>query len=159
MTEGSKHPLRIPDGLNLSPQVLCHATSLRRATRRVSLFYDSVLAPCGLRSTQRSLLRQVARAQALTLTELAAILVIDRSALAQNLKPLEREGLLSIEVDPADKRSRLVRLTQAGVDKLFESQVLWEQAQEAFEAQFGEEQAHQLRDSLAVVAGMEFPAS
>ena len=32
--------------------------------------------------------------------ELAEALVIDRGALAHNLKPLERDGLVEIKVDP-----------------------------------------------------------
>jgi len=148
--------LRIPEGLNIPAQVLCHATSLRRASRRICQLYDAVMAPCGLRSTQRSILMQVARHQAPTMTELAAILVIDRSALAQNLKPLEREGLVSVEVDPQDKRIRLVRLTQPGVDKLLESQALWEQAQVSYETALGPDQAHELRQLLAQVAATDY---
>lgn len=151
--------LQIPPGLRIPPQVLCHATSLRKATRRISQLYDAVLAPCGLRSTQRSILIQVARNQAPAVTELAAILVIDRSALAQNLKPLEREGLICVEVDPEDKRSRRVRLTQSGLDKLLESQALWEQAQQCFEKSLGQQQACELRELLARVAALEYGES
>ncbi len=151
------HPqLQIPDSLRIAPKVLCHATSLRKATRRISQLYDAVLAPCGLRCTQRSILIQVARHQAPALTELAAILVIDRSALAQNLKPLEREGLIVVAVDPDDKRSRRVNLTQAGLDKLVQSQLLWEQAQQCFEKTLGAQQACELRELLARVAALDY---
>ncbi|MGV6394412.1 MarR family winged helix-turn-helix transcriptional regulator [Pseudomonas caspiana] len=149
-------PLQIPDSLRVAPKVLCHATSLRKATRRISQLYDAVLAPCGLRCTQRSILIQVARHQAPALTELATILVIDRSALAQNLKPLEREGLIAVSVDPDDKRSRRVNLTQAGLDKLLESQALWEQAQQCFEKSLGAQQASELRELLARVAALDY---
>jgi DNA-binding MarR family transcriptional regulator len=151
------HPqLQIPDSLRIAPTVLCHATSLRKATRRISQLYDAVLAPCGLRCTQRSILIQVARHQAPALTELATILVIDRSALAQNLKPLEREGLIAVSIDPDDKRSRRVNLTQAGLDKLLESQALWEQAQQCFETSLGAQQANELRELLARVAALDY---
>lgn len=148
--------LQIPDSLRTGPKVLCHATSLRKATRRISQLYDAVLAPCGLRSTQRSILMQVARNQAPALTELAASLVIDRSALAQNLKPLEREGLIAVSVDPDDKRSRRVNLTQAGLDKLLQSQALWEQAQQCFEKSLGPQQACELRELLARIAVLDY---
>jgi len=148
--------LQIPDSLRIAPKVLCHATSLRKATRRISQLYDAVLAPCGLRCTQRSILIQIARHQAPALTELATILVIDRSALAQNLKPLEREGLIAVSVDPDDKRSRRVNLTPAGLDKLLESQALWEQAQQCFEKSLGPEQACELRELLARIAVLDY---
>ncbi|RMQ42667.1 MarR family transcriptional regulator [Pseudomonas cichorii] len=165
MNEKNVQPavLRIPEGLQVPAQVICHATSLRRASRRICQLYDAIMAPCGLRSTQRSILMQIARNQALSMTDLAYLLVLDRSALAQNLKPLEREGFVAVEVDPDDRRSRLVRLTQSGIDKLFHSQVLWEQAQRCYESALGAEQAQELRQLLSKVSaagyGEHLPAT
>jgi DNA-binding MarR family transcriptional regulator len=138
------------------PESVCNGTALRKATRRVSQLYDSVLAPCGLRSTQRSILIHIARAGTPPMGELAAALVLDRSALAHNLKPLERDGFVAVVVDPADKRSRLVTLTATGNAKLEESQHLWQQAQHRFEATFGPGKASALRQSLAVIASATF---
>lgn len=135
---------------------ICNGTALRKATRRVSQLYDSVLAPSGLRSTQRSLLVHIARAGTPTMGELAAALVLDRSALAHNLKPLERDGLVAILVDPQDKRSRLVGLTALGLAKLNESMALWRNAQHRFEAAFGFDEAGALRAALAMIASPEF---
>jgi DNA-binding MarR family transcriptional regulator len=87
---------------------------------------------------------------------LAAALVLDRSALAHNLKPLERDGFVAVVVDPADKRSRLVTLTDLGKAKLEESRCLWQKAQYRFEATFGPEQASELRRSLALIASAGF---
>jgi DNA-binding MarR family transcriptional regulator len=138
------------------PESVCNGTALRKATRRVSQLYDAVLAPCGLRSTQRSILIHIARAGTPTMGDLAAALVLDRSALAHNLKPLERDGFVAVVVDSVDKRSRLVTLTAVGTAKLDESQRLWRQAQHRFEATFGPEQASALRQSLAVISSATF---
>lgn len=143
-------------GVTASPESVCNGTALRKATRRVSQLYDAVLAPCGLRSTQRSILVHIARAGTPAMGDLAAALVLDRSALAHNLRPLERDGFVAIVVDPADRRSRLVTLTAAGTAKLEESQRLWRQAQHRFETTFGAEQARALRQSLAVIASAGF---
>jgi DNA-binding MarR family transcriptional regulator len=140
----------------LMPESVCNGTALRKATRRVSQLYDSVLAPCGLRSTQRSILIHIARAGTPTMGDLAAALVLDRSALAHNLKPLERDGFVAVVVDPADKRSRLIKLTALGTAKLEESLQLWQNAQHRFEATFGPEQAGELRRSLALIASAGF---
>jgi DNA-binding MarR family transcriptional regulator len=134
----------------------CNSTALRKATRRVSQLYDAALAPCGLRSTQRSILMHIARAGTPSLGDLAELLVLDRSALGHNLKPLERDGYVAIDVDPDDRRSRLARLTDKGVAKLRESAVLWEGAQHRFEAAFGVDEARALRDTLATVAAVAF---
>jgi DNA-binding MarR family transcriptional regulator len=135
----------------------CNGTALRKATRRVSQLYDTVLAPCGLRSTQHSILINIARAGTPTMGDLATALVLDRSALAHNLKPLERDGLVKVIVDRNDKRSRLVKLTARGEEKLHESMHLWKKAQHCFETAFGSEQARALRTSLALISSAEFP--
>jgi DNA-binding MarR family transcriptional regulator len=147
---GAENPVTLPE-----PN-LCNGTALRKATRRVSQLYDAVLAPCGLRSTQRSILIHIARAGTPTMGDLAASLVLDRSALAHNLKPLERDGLVAVVPDPKDKRSRLVMLTERGNAKLQESMGLWKQAQDRFEAAFGSEQARAMRESLALISSPAF---
>jgi len=138
------------------PEYYCNATALRKAARRVSQLYDTVLAPSGLRSTQRSLLIHIARAGTPAMGNLATALVLDRSALAHNLKPLERDGLVKVIVDRNDKRSRLVKLTTRGEEKLRESMGLWKKAQHCFETAFGSEQARVLRTSLALISSAEF---
>src|SRR5260221_13029585 len=112
--KSGKSALQIPDADR------CNGTALRKAPRRVSQLYDAVLAPCGMRSTQRSILIHIARAGTPTMGDLATGLVLDRSALAHNLKPLERDGLLKVILDRNDKRSRLVKLTARGEQKLGE---------------------------------------
>jgi DNA-binding MarR family transcriptional regulator len=140
----------------LPPEAICNGTALRKATRRVSQLYDTVLAPSGLRSTQRSILMHIARAGTPAMGELAAALVLDRSALAHNLKPLERDGLVAVVVDKRDKRSRLVKLTALGTARLEQSLHLWQKAQQRFEASFGVEQARELRRSLALISSAGF---
>src|SRR6476661_6243365 len=88
----------------------CSCTSLRKASRRVSQLYDTILAPCGLRTTQRAILNHISRAGTPSVGELAADLVMDRGALAHNLKPLERDGYVRQDVDPRDRRNRVVSL-------------------------------------------------
>jgi DNA-binding MarR family transcriptional regulator len=136
----------------------CNLTAFRKATRRVSQLYDEILAPTGLRGTQRAILVHVARSQSATIGELAAALVLDRTALTHNLKPLQRDGLVAIAVDKDDRRSRRVRLTRRGETRLAESQDAWRQAQDRFEAAFGARQAADLRQTLELVASLEFGA-
>lgn len=136
----------------------CNASALRKATRRVSQIYDALLAPSGLRVTQRSILVQIARLGTPTIGDLADALVLDRSALAHNLKPLERDGYVVVRVDPVDRRNRLVELTDAGHAKLDETFALWCAAQRRFEAAFGPAEAAALRAALEVIASPDFAA-
>jgi DNA-binding MarR family transcriptional regulator len=135
---------------------LCNCTALRKATRRVSQLYDSALEPCGLRTTQRAILNHIARAGNPPLGELAEALVMDRGALTHNLKPLERDGLVDISVDPDDRRNRLVALTAAGRAKLAESEQLWKRAQQRFEAGFGAAKSASLRKALEYLVSEDF---
>lgn len=135
---------------------LCNCTALRKATRRVSQLYNSALEPCGLRTTQRAILNHIARAGTPALGELAEALVMDRGALTHNLKPLERDGLVKISIDPQDRRNRLIALTARGRAKLAESDALWARAQRAFELSFGVAKSASLRQALEYLVSDDF---
>ena len=137
---------------------LCNCTSLRKASRRVSQLYDMILAPCGLRATQRAILNQIARSGTPSVGALAADLVLDRGALAHNLKPLERDGYVRQDVDPHDRRNRLIGLTEEGRAKLRESELLWARAQKKFDKAFGSTASVDLREALALIASDKFIA-
>src|SRR5580700_742719 len=138
------------------PSSQCNCTALRKATRRVSQLYDVALAPCGLRTTQRAILKHIYRAGTPPIGELAEALVMDRGALTHNLKPLERDGLVAISIDPDDRRNRLVALTAAGRTKLAESEPLWKRAQAGFEAGFGAAKSASLRKALEYLVSEDF---
>lgn len=133
----------------------CNCAALRKASRRVSLFYDSALAPCGLKSTQFAVLSEIHRRAAAppTIRELAEALVMDQSTIGQNLRPLEREGLVALVQDKTDRRSRRVELTRTGRSRFAEARPLWAIAQQHFENGFGEHAAAELRSALVMISG------
>jgi DNA-binding MarR family transcriptional regulator len=112
-----------------------------------------------LRTTQRAILNHIARTGTPPIGELAEALVMDRGALTHNLKPLERDGLVEIRIDPDDRRNRLVALTAAGRAKLAESEPLWKRAQDGFEAAFGVAKSAALRKALEYVVSEDFVAA
>ena len=132
----------------------CNAGALRRAGRRVMHLYDTELASVGLSLCQYGILSAInSRGAALpSVQELAEELVLDRSTLGQNLRPLERDGLISLLTDPKDHRVRLIALTKSGIAKFKEAKEHWQVAQERFEAVFGREEAAQLRSVLLSIA-------
>lgn len=134
----------------------CNVTALRKAARHISQFYDTILAESGMRATQRAILVAIAREGSPTIGELASKLVLDRTALNHNLKPLQRDGLLAIAADAGDRRSKRVKLTRRGEAKLAESESAWLRAQDRFEAAFGAKEAAGLRKTLALVASLDF---
>ena len=83
-----------------------------------------------------------------TVGELAEALVMDSGALARTLKPLERDSLAAVAVDPGDRRNRLITLIRRGRAKLAETDVLWAKAQRGFEAALGRAESKALREVL-----------
>src|ERR1700761_3732693 len=134
----------------------CHCTALRKATRRISQLYDTALAPSGLKTTQRSILAQLRRSEPSTVGDLAEALVMDSGALAHTLKPLERDRLVAIAIDPDDRRNRLISLTRQGRARLAESDAPWAKAQSGFEAAFGRVESESLRAALQLLVSEQF---
>ncbi|MGY2050268.1 MarR family winged helix-turn-helix transcriptional regulator [Methylobacterium sp. JK268] len=137
----------------------CSNASLRRATRRLGQLYDDALAPSGLKATQFGLLAQLRSLGTPTMKALAEAMVMDLSALGHTLKPLARDGLVALEVDPADRRSRRVVMTPEGRERFRAAARLWREAQARFERTFGAEKAAQLRALADEIAAVEFGAA
>jgi DNA-binding MarR family transcriptional regulator len=125
----------------------CNCYALRRATRRVTQFYDRALAPLDLRATQYSLLMEVERLGPISLIPLADAMVMDRATLGHNVRPLRALGYLTLSVGE-DRRSRVVALTEAGREVMAEAKSLWAGAQRAFDAEIGTERAAEMRAML-----------
>src|SRR5258708_37722745 len=118
------------------PRNACTCGSLRKASRRISQFYDTALAPAGIKSTQYSILSEVERgsfAEPVTMSELASAMVMDRSTLGHNLRPLERDDLIVLRQARHDGRKRYVELTAKGKSLLPRARRLWRRAEDRFE--------------------------
>lgn len=137
----------------------CNCTALRKASRRISVLYDTAIAPSGLKITQSAILAQIDRSEPTTVSALAEALVMDRGALAHTLKPLEREGLVAVGTDPEDRRNRLITLTERGRAKLAEAGVFLARAQRGFEVAFGRAESEGLREALRFLVSEGFVAA
>jgi DNA-binding MarR family transcriptional regulator len=132
----------------------CNCGALRRASRRLSQMYDAMLAPSGLKSTQYALLDEIGRRNDAppTIRDLADAMVMDQSTIGQNLRPLQRDGLVALAQDDQDRRRRYVKLTRKGRARLRRGQPLWREVQAVFENELGAEQAAELRAVLSGIA-------
>ena len=111
----------------------CNCLAVRQAARYITQFYDRCLAAAGLRTTQYGVLSRLRRQGPMSINTLAAELVVDRTTLGRNIRPLERDGLIAIEPDPSDGRSKIVHLTKAGEARFQRAERHWVQAQKCFE--------------------------
>lgn len=135
---------------------ICTYAALRRATRRLGQIYDDAVAASGLKSTQVGLLHQVRRLGQPTLRQLANELVMDLSALGHTLKPLERDGLVSLRTDERDRRAKRVHLSTQGEARLDTAIDLWRGVHRRSEEVLGEKQATELRETLDWMASQPF---
>jgi DNA-binding MarR family transcriptional regulator len=117
----------------------CTNLKLRQLGRMVGRHYEAYVAPTGLKGTQYSLLSHVVKLGPLRAGDLAAAMQLDASTLTRNLQPLLRDGLLVLQPDPDDARSRFVVATPAGHELRAKAQRAWKQAQLALNAKLGVE--------------------
>jgi len=136
----------------------CNCLALRQAARHVTQFYDQVLAPSGLRTTQFSVLAKLHHLGPTTINNLAKDLVMDRTTLGRNILPLQRDGLIAAVQGTADRRSKELHVTKAGEARLKNATELWAMAQGRFEAVFGAPRASALRAALREVSTKKFLA-
>ncbi len=142
-----KAPLTIERGA-LEPAA-CTCASLRRAARAVTQVYDEALRPSGLKATQFSLLATLARRGDQPLTRLAEALVMDRTTLTRNLKPLVGKGWVGVAQD-GDQRVRRIALTHAGQEALERALPLWRDAQSRLVGRLGAKRWSGLLDDLKI---------
>lgn len=129
----------------------CACGRLRRASRALTQFYDDALAPTGLRVTQFSLMRTLAREGTSRVTAIARAYMLDRTALSRALDPLVERGYVRVAAG-RDARTREVTLTRAGAAALDAASADWKRAQAAVAKRLGRER---LDDLIAVLGDLE----
>jgi DNA-binding MarR family transcriptional regulator len=135
----------------------CTSAKVRQLMRRLSQLYDVEVAQCGLKTTQYSLLSNIARLGPMRPVDLAAAMDMSASTLSRNLQPLASAGLVQLGAG-ADARSRLVQITDAGTAKRREAQRHWKVAQQKLNALLGIERVaalHALIDDTLPLLGVD----
>ena len=127
----------------------CLCLSTQRAARRLARRFDAALRPFGLTNGQFSLMVALNQPRPPTIGRLAPFLGMDPSTLTAAVKPLARRGLLTVEADPDDRRSRRLRITPDGVALMRQAVGVWCAEHEALEAAMSEGLPETLRQGLA----------
>jgi len=106
----------------------CACATLRKTSRTLTRMYDEALKPSGLLATQYIVLVAIQKDQPVTIGQLAETLVMDRTTLTRNLKPLEKSGLI-ISGTGEDQRTHVVSLTLKGKNTMEKAFPLWRKVQ------------------------------
>jgi len=98
----------------------CAVMNFRQVARSVTARFDDQLRPVGLRATQLNLLMAIETSTAVTITDLAEILAMDRTTMTRNLKLLRQRKLVD---------GKTIALTAKGRRAAAAALPLWEKAQ------------------------------
>ena len=141
--------------IDAAPEI-CSCSAVRQAARHMTRLYDDALAPLGMSLNQYSIMSKLSRLGPQRVQDLADLLVMDRSTLGHLLRPLERQGWVTIRVSDVDKRQHVIALTTAGIAHVKKARRLWARAERRFAHAFGEDRALSLRTVLKQVTSIAF---
>ena len=124
----------VPFETTLAVRDTCLCLHAQRAARALARRFDEALRPAGLTNGQFSLLMALNRPAPVGMQPVARLLAMDRTTLTAALKPLVRDGLVAMAVDPADRRGRQMSLTTKGEEALALAVPIWRGLHAAIEA-------------------------
>lgn len=136
----------------------CACANLRKAARVVTQIFDAALAPSGLKCTQFTLLATARLAGEQTVNGLAEKMVMDRTTLSRNLRPLVRAGLLET-IPGNDNRTRLIRISAEGKQALAQAYPMWEAAQDEVVGALGSERFEALLGDVSRASALAVGAA
>jgi DNA-binding MarR family transcriptional regulator len=143
---------RVPFETTLSVKDACLCLHVQRAARALARRFDHAFQPVGLTNGQFSLMMALNGKRPAQMGAVASLLAMDRSTLTAALKPLERRGLVVVEVDPEDRRARRLSLTDEGHAVLLRAVPIWTRTHAEVVADLMGGDADGLRRDLQAVA-------
>lgn len=141
----------VPFSTTIEVRDACLCLHTQRAARVLARRFDEAMRPVGLTNGQFSLLTSLNRPEPPPLGSVAQLLGMDRTTLTAALKPLHRRGLVKITADPADGRSRLLTLTNAGREVLAVAVPIWRKTHQTIERELRSGKANELRAMLRAI--------
>lgn len=136
---------------NIDYTQICVCANLRKKTRLVTQFYDKLLQPTGLKVTQYSMLANIDLQQAVSISRLGEILLLDQTTITRNINLLKRNGYVDLTRDPQDARAKVITLTDKGVEKLNEAAPIWQDVQERIINDIGLENYNDFYETLKTI--------
>jgi len=152
LTLDDSTPIDLTFGVTREVRNRCLCLATQRAARAIARKFDDAFRPLRLTSGQFSLLMSLNRPEPPAIGELAALLVMDRTTITANLKPLARRRLLKIVVDKDDRRSRRLQLTEAGRKLLVAAVAIWRKQNRSLERTLTQSGATRLRAELGALS-------
>ena len=141
----------MPKELDFSVRQNCVCFHLRRVARVMTQFFDAEMRRHGIRSTQGAVLAAMNITGPSNMAELSEILGMERTTLLRNLRPLQRDGLVTVEGGGHGARVEL-SITAKGRKQIEKLAPAWEAAQRTAVQVLGEKRWSALLADLDAVA-------
>ena len=129
----------------------CVCFNLRRATRALTQFFDAELRLHGIRPTQTPILTALAAKSDWSMETMSKWLGMERTTLLRNLRPLQRDGLVTAKGGGRGGHVEL-ELTEKGRKALAKILPAWRSAQDRAVAVLGNERWSAIIGDLDKVA-------
>jgi DNA-binding MarR family transcriptional regulator len=121
--------------------------------KRLRLEFESRLAPLGIHAGQDRLLQELWHEDGITQRQLIERLSVEPPTVTGIVQRLEREGLVSREPDPDNRRVQRVYLTTAGRRLEDPVREVWREVEEGFLGDLSDSEREQLLRLLTKLVG------
>ena len=158
MSTTSETPtVEIPFSTTLLVRDSCLCLHVQRAARALARRCDLALKPVGLTNGQFSLMMSLNRPDApgvpkATMGSVAELLGVDRTTLTAAARILFDRGLVVVETEAGDRRSKVLKLTEEGRHVLAKAVPIWTRVHAEIERELGEGEATRLRRDLRMLS-------
>lgn len=154
--QGQGEP-EVPFRTTLLVRDCCLCLHLQRAARALARRFDLALKPTGLTNGQFSFLMSLNRPDSpgvplATIGSVAELLGMDRTTVTAAARILHRRDLLKFEVQPRDRRNKVLRLTADGMRVLAAAVPIWTREHQQIEREMGVGAPERLRRDLRFVS-------
>lgn len=131
----------------------CVCTTVRTASRLIARTYDAALQGTGLNVTQLAVLRAIERMGDAPLSQIAALLSMDRTSLYRSVAKMSERGWLQLSAG-RDARSRRAVIQDPGREVLDHAAPHWESAQSEIVRRFGRRRWNALVEELSALSNI-----
>jgi DNA-binding MarR family transcriptional regulator len=126
-----------------------HGILLRRCQQVALAMFTQEAGDLGFSPTQYSALAFAHIEPGIHQNTMGERIALDRSSVTKCLEGLENQGYVRREVDPSDKRARLIYITPEGEEMLKQVAAAARRARKRFHAALGEAEFGHLMDQLS----------
>lgn len=142
----------IPFSATLLVRDTCLCLHAQRAARALARRFDMAMKELGITNQQFSLMMSLNRPKPPSMAPVARLLAMDRTTLTAALKTLSKRGWVTVEMDPEDRRGKLLRLTADGMAVLSAALPIWKAVHAEIEAEMNGPDPDTMRTGLVYLS-------